>query len=257
MTNPSVSVVIATYHNPPKYSDREFVTACVASVRAQTVQPIEAVVVDGSPDVRMGNSAWNPKLSGLADVFGALPRLHGKEKFSDDVCSSFQFGVHLTRSQWVVPMNADDQLAPHFVESALAVIERSHHIDLDGQHNLDVQHNYAPCQCTGVVVVSQQPLSAAIERDNYIPYLAMFARWFWDAMGGFVDVLGEGGACRLADWDLWIRIWQRYGDRAPVAYITDPSVIRLRDRPDSASKWSSDEFEALRARLWAARGIES
>lgn len=243
--SPSVSVVIATYHNPPRYSDREFVEECVASVRAQTkCGPINVVVVDGSPDVRMGNSAWNPKLSGLTDVFGALPRLHGKAEFSDDVCSSFQFGVHLTRSQWVIPMNADDQLAPHFVESA---IEAACMFQL---RQLSVTNP------VGVVVVSQQPLSAAIERDNYIPYLAMFARWFWDEMGGFVDVLGEGGACRLADWDLWIRVWQRYGDRAPVAYINDPSVIRLRDRPDSASKWSSDEFERLRAQLWKIRGIE-
>ena len=105
-------------------------------------------------------------------------------------------------------------------------------------------------------MVSSQPLTAAIERDNYIPYLAMFARWFWNDMGGFQDVLGEGGACRLADWDLWIRVWQRYGAAAPVAYIHDPTVISIRNRRDSASKWTSDEFAALRARLWAARGIK-
>lgn len=236
MTHPSrVGVLIATYHDPPRYSDREFVREAVASVRAQTHgQPIEVVVVDGA----------SPERIDCVEVEQIVGADHCHQLDSNcGVCLTLNWGIdYRLVGEWVIPMNADDQLAPHFVESAL---------DAAGQWERD----HTPSQC-GVVVVSQQPLSAAIERDNYIPYLAMFARWFWVAMGGFQDVLGESGACRLADWDLWIRIWQRYGERAPVAYIHDPSVIRLRDRPDSASKWSSTEFERLRAELWRRRGIE-
>jgi hypothetical protein len=233
----SVSVVVATYHNPPRYSDREFVDECVASIRSQTASvPIQVIVADMSPDFSAGLT--NP-------VVGANRTVILDERSADmSICAVLRHVLsrRYIEGEWLIPMNADDQLAPNFVESAF---------EAAGQW----EHDHAPYRC-GVVVVSQQPLTAAIERDNYIPYLAMFARWFWNEMGGFQDVLGEGGACRLADWDLWIRIWQRYGDRAPVAYVTDPSVIRIRNRPDSASKWSSDEFLELRSRLWKARGIE-
>lgn len=231
---PQFSVVIATYHNPPHYSDRQYVAECVESAHTQTQgQPIEVLVMDGgSPD------GGPTGLSALGASCGLMPR-------GSNVCDTFRFGVSAVAGRWVIPINADDRLGPKFIERAL------HAIVLTTLRPVDRQAKVA------VIANDTRPLTSAIERDNSIPYLAMWDRAFWLEMGGWQDVLGTGGPCLLADWDMWIRIWQRFGDAAPVVGIGEcgPLIWQYRDRVGGASKWDSAEFEKLRTRLWTARGI--
>lgn len=221
---PLVSVVIATYTGPG-YTDARYLKDAVDSVRAQTHPcEVEIVIVD------CGSLVPTPPVFGDVHVYTSA---------NIGVCQAFALGVRAARADWLLCLNADDTLAPHFLAAAFEALAETPY------------YSYG-------ALVSKEPLGPAILLDNYIPYCALLHRELWDTMGGFQDVLDEGGACRLADWDLWIRIFQHYAKRGQwplLAYIHDPSVWVHRDRPDSASKWDSAEFERLRAKLWQIHGV--
>lgn len=105
---PLVSVVIPYFHM------ERFVELTLASVAAQTYARIETIVInDGS----------------LRDQDAVLEKLASRYKFSlatqinSGLGQARNLGIELSRGQYVLPLDPDDELMPSFVERAVAVLD--------------------------------------------------------------------------------------------------------------------------------------
>ena len=104
---PLISVIVPVY----KVADR--LPACLESLRAQTFSDFECILVDdGSPD---GCGA-------LCDEFdAAFPAARVIHKENGGLSSARNAGLDVARGEYVVFLDADDELAPHALEYAARV----------------------------------------------------------------------------------------------------------------------------------------
>lgn len=102
-----VSVVITT-HNYAQY-----VSEAVQSVLVQTVKPAEIVVVDdGSTDSTL-------------DVLAQYPQVKVITQCNQGVAAARTTGIEATTQPYIVCLDADDKLDPHYLETVLPVIDSS------------------------------------------------------------------------------------------------------------------------------------
>lgn len=107
---PLVSVVV------PVYKAEEYLPACVAGMRAQTLSDWECILVDdGSPD---GSGRLCDEAAAADGRFFALHKENG------GVSSARNAGMDAARGRWVVFCDADDALAPCALELALEAAAR-------------------------------------------------------------------------------------------------------------------------------------
>ncbi len=106
---PTVSIVI------PVYNAGRFLWACVNSVRNQTFTDWEAILVDdGSTD----------KSVGICDkVVHDEPRFSVIHKENGGVSSARNAGIEAARGRYLVFLDADDLLAPTFLEKMIGAAE--------------------------------------------------------------------------------------------------------------------------------------
>ena len=109
---PTVSVVI------PCYQQSAFLPEAIDSVMAQTFPDLECVVVDD------GNDAQE------AAAIRAIVKLYRNDDVrlvvndtNRKLAGARNAGIEAARGSWIVPLDADDKLAPAFVERALRSIE--------------------------------------------------------------------------------------------------------------------------------------
>jgi glycosyltransferase involved in cell wall biosynthesis len=105
---PLVSVIIP-YHGLP-----EFVGDAVGSALAQEHEPIEVILVDdGSPE------PLPPDVRALAET-GRIRVLH---QANSGLSAARNAGIRLARGEYVLPLDADNAIAPDFTTRCVAVLE--------------------------------------------------------------------------------------------------------------------------------------
>lgn len=252
-SKPTVAVIIATCQRVatdgrPAYSDTEWLPNAIRSVHEQTVvgsgqARVRVIVVDCSPAERHVERTAELGLWKGDAIVRVRPSAVSRDP---GVCEAIMRGVYEAGEacDWVVPLNADDELAPRFVEECLWFAEYT---------RMPLDHR------TEIVLLSDQPLSEAILRDNYITYCCMARRQFWLSYGFHRELPSEisDPTDPLADWGMWMRLFTittRTGWEH-CAVIAPPSLLKRRERSDSASRWSSERFERMRAELWQKHGV--
>lgn len=111
----SVSVVV------PFYNLARWLPGCLESVRAQTRPPDEILVIDdGSTDTDARELMDSLERSG-----GVGPALRVVRQANRGLSAARNAGVRAARSRWVLPLDADDMLAPSFIERALLAASRN------------------------------------------------------------------------------------------------------------------------------------
>jgi glycosyltransferase involved in cell wall biosynthesis len=103
MSQPLVTVVVPTRNN------ERTIEACLASIKAQTHQPLELVVVDNSSSDRTVEIAER-----LADVV---------ETAGPERSAQRNRGLELARGEWFLWIDSDMVLPPRTVEAAVAAAE--------------------------------------------------------------------------------------------------------------------------------------
>ncbi|MFZ3217913.1 MAG: glycosyltransferase [Candidatus Acidiferrales bacterium] len=106
MPNPLVTAVIPTRNRP------DLLQRAIASVRAQTYDPIEIVVVIDGPD-----DATRAVLGGVADERLRIIALEKSVGGSD----ARNIGVQNARSEWIAFLDDDDEWLPTKIEKQMAV----------------------------------------------------------------------------------------------------------------------------------------
>lgn len=106
MGKPSVSVVL------PVFNGQRFLDAALWSIRRQTLQDIEVVLIDdGSTDASLSIA----KAHAVQDK-----RIHVLSRANRGLVASLNEGVLAARAEWVARMDADDVCTPDRLEAQLA-----------------------------------------------------------------------------------------------------------------------------------------
>ncbi len=101
ITKADVSVIVTSYNKKP-----EELIECMDSIKAQTVQPLEVILVD--------DCSQDPRAHALATSI-MLPKNVGVARARD-------IGVKMSRGRLLLFVDADDKLAPDFIQQCGKVI---------------------------------------------------------------------------------------------------------------------------------------
>jgi glycosyltransferase involved in cell wall biosynthesis len=216
----SFSVII------PLYNKEREIEATIRSVLAQTLQPLEIVVVnDGSKD----RSAEI-----VRSIDSPLIRLIDQPNAGE--CAARNHAIREARGEYVALIDADDQWEEGFLEEIDALI-----------------HEYPDCglYCTSFQVVSNEGLFRApclekrgVVEDFFgesahryiaIPSASAMPRHIFDEIGGFPEGMKIAG-----DLYMWIKLARRYR----VCFSPKPLVRYLKEASNrSASIYTPEKTE--------------
>lgn len=180
MSLPSVSVVI------PCYNYGHFIDDAVDSVLAQTLPDFDIIVVnDGSTDPDTVS-----KLSNYSKPKCRV--LHSENK---GPAAARNLGISASQAQYILPLDADDRIAPRYLELARAALEA----DAD----------------LGIVYCQAEYFGRASGKVDLPPYSfpeilitpqvfcsALFRRRDWEQVGGYCSDFLHG----WEDYDFWLSL---------------------------------------------------
>jgi glycosyltransferase involved in cell wall biosynthesis len=209
--DPKVSIVVTCY-NLGRYLDE-----AVESVLAQTFQDFEILVVDdGSNEletVQLLSDYQRPKTRVIHSENRGLP-------------GARNLGVRQTSGVYVCTLDADDRLAPTFLEKSVAVLDAdpsvafvSHWLKTFG----DEEWEWTPESCDLIDLLDKNTVNgtALVRREALV------------AVGGFDESMRQG----CEDWALWLELSHR-GFRGTII----PEVLfYYRRRADSMSRAMIEE----------------
>ena len=169
-----LSIIVTNYNKPP-----EQLMACMRSIKEQTVEPKEVILIDDcSKDPRAHAGA----------ISVILPKNLGVAKARD-------FGVKMSTGKLILFLDADDMIAPDFIQQCGRAIAKGADIAypnmvlFDGIPKNKLVDN--PSKITPKYVLG---------RKTSIPVTSMMWRKVYDDLKGFKTTLPI-----FEDWDFWIR----------------------------------------------------
>jgi glycosyltransferase involved in cell wall biosynthesis len=186
-TVPLVSVVI------PCFNYGSLLKNAVESVLRQTSQDFEIIIVnDGSFD----NSETVAK--DLLENYSQYQICLINQENSGQPAISRNEGIKISRGKYILPLDADDEIAPSMLHECLKVLENN---------------NYIGIAYTDAIFVSQENSRihksvefspAEIIYQNQFNYCSMYRKEVWSNVNGYkTNVKG------YEDWDFWIACSER------------------------------------------------
>ncbi|MGR3934286.1 glycosyltransferase family 2 protein [Streptomyces sp. BRA346] len=223
---PAVSVVI------PCRDYGHYLPHAVESVLAQTCPDWELVVVDdGSTD---DTAAVARSL--IADHPGRRIRL--LEQAGAGVSAARNAGIAATTGRYVLPLDADDVIAPTMLERTVAVLDDNPDIAIV---STDVS-----------VFTDDDPRGQALELPAYdqdlllrrliMFYCSLYRREVWQEVGGYAEGMRTG-----EDWDFWIAC----AERGFTAHHLHEPLFGARNKDDGLHVEAAENDLAVRARIVA------
>lgn len=186
---PVVSVVV------PCYRQADYLPEALDSVLAQTFGQWEAIVVDdGSPDhtrdVALAYEARDPRIRYLRLDNGGPARARNQ-------------GIAQSRGEFILPLDADDRMAPTYLEEALKAF--------DERPQLRVVY------CQAEFFGDRQGPWEGLRYEGYRQLLlgnsifcsSVFRRRDWEAVGGYDEQMRLG----FEDWEFYIRLLEGAGEQ--------------------------------------------
>lgn len=172
----------------PCYNLGETLVEAVASVERTAPERCELIVVnDGSSQPR------------TLEVLEVLRKggYHVVDQPNAGLASARNRGIREARGRYVLPLDADNRLAPGYIPSAI--------------HVLDNQPEVGVCYGDWLEFGSRNGRKPVPEFDlpnllwsNYIDACAVYRREIWEACGGY-----DAAAPAWEDWDFWISTAER------------------------------------------------
>ena len=179
---PSISVII------PCYNHGDFLTEAVESVLTQPVREVEIIIVnDGSTD-RSKNVALE-----LIERYPDRAIRVVDQPNSGEPAISRNNGINLARGEYILPLDADDYLAPGVLTRYLEAIEpyRGEPVVVYGwMQRFGAQNS---------IWKTRKFHSNELLRRGRLPNCSLFSRSLWESHGGYQ--LGIPG---YEDWEFWI-----------------------------------------------------
>jgi glycosyltransferase involved in cell wall biosynthesis len=208
MTGPTVSVVI------PTYNYGRYVRDAIESALAQTVLPLEVVVVDdGSTD----------DTPAVLARYGDRIRVVRQE--NQGLSAARNTGIRAACGEWVAFLDSDDAFHPRKLELQLAALagrRELHLVATDAFSDEPLRWPDVP-DAPRVVPVSAGAIAV---RTLFAPSSVLARKSCFDAVGDFDPALRS-----VEDRDMWVRVAARF----PAAMIAAP-LTWVRQTPGSMSR---------------------
>jgi glycosyltransferase involved in cell wall biosynthesis/GT2 family glycosyltransferase len=225
LDNPAVSFVI------PCFNQGRFLEDALCSVFFQTFTSFDVVIVDdGSDDAE------------TLEILDRLdwPRTQLIHQENRGLPGARNTGIREARGTYVVPLDADDGVAPEFLAKLVDALEQNPeaafaqcYAELFGdQHGVWVSRPFNPYQ---------------LMLSNSVVGCVVLRKAAWEEVGGYDETLTSGNE----DWDLWLRLTEAGWEQALVA---EP-LFRYRKHGLSMSVGTEARFERQRRDV-AARHLE-
>ena len=182
---PLVSVIVPIYNAAP------YLQETLDSILASTYHPIEIVMVDdGSKD----NS-----LSIAKEYCLQHPECMVIPQKNQGVSVARNNAIRNTKGTYILPVDADDKIAPTFIEKAVSILETQSNVRVVG------------CRCWMFGAVDKEwelpPFSyALLARKNMIPVTALYRKSDWARCGGYCEQ-----EIYREDWDFWLSMMELGG----------------------------------------------
>lgn len=175
-----VSVVI------PCFNSAAYVREALESVLQQTLRAVELVVVDDG------------SLDGTRTVVEKVVAEHGDRAWrllhqpNAGVAAARNRGIAAARGRYLLPLDADDRIAPSMLATCAAVLATDRQVDVVFTDREDFG------ELTGIFQSGRFELDR-LKYFNQLPYAALYRREVWTATGGYqINVSG------FDDWGFWV-----------------------------------------------------
>lgn len=174
----SVTIII------PCYNQAHWLPDAIESALSQTI-PCDVIVVnDGSPD----------NTSSVAQNYAV--RLIEKE--NGGLSSARNAGIRKAKTTWVLTLDADDKIAPDFVEKCLAKAKTTN-ADIIGTGQQEFGDSNRQYQFL------DNPSHEDFRSANRINCCSLFKKEIWESIQGYDENMKLG----YEDWDFWLRATQK------------------------------------------------
>ncbi len=207
---PLVTVVI------PCYNHGKFIKESIDSVLAQTYADFEIVVVnDGSTD---------PLTTTLLGDF-QREKTTVVHTANQGLAEARNTGIRRARGRYILPLDADDRIAPAYLEQAVAILEADPEVGIV----------YCRAQLFGAADCEWQLPEYSLEAmlfDNIIFCSALFRREDWQLSGGYDPGMIYG----WEDYEFWLGLLERGRRVVKIPEIlfyyrvASDSMVRSRER---------------------------
>lgn len=170
----------------PCFNDGAYIEEAVASIRAQTYPNIELVIIDDGSD-EPETKAVLEKLESSGAVLLHTNRLRP--------AGARNAGIAAATGEYILPVDADDFIAPNYIEKAVKI--------MDDNDNIGVVYCHADLfgEQSGPWELPDYSLEKML-LDNIIFVSAMFRREDWCKVGGYRTTMKHG----MEDYDFWLSI---------------------------------------------------
>lgn len=194
-SSPAVTVVV------PCWNEERFVHATLESVRAQTFQDWECVVVD--------DASTDASAAVVADLVRAEPRLRvERHELNRGLSAARNTGLRVARGEHVTFLDADDLLLRESIDRRLAaILAAAEHPTLAGTYCgfRTVPEEAALDDFEPWINARQQPFVDFVSAAGECPFIVhqpLVSTSLVRALGGFDPTMLDGAE----DWDLWLRM---------------------------------------------------
>jgi glycosyltransferase involved in cell wall biosynthesis len=219
LDQPLVSIVV------PCFNDGRYLDDSIRSVFNQTMTSFEVIVVDdGSTD------------ADTVAIIDALPwsRTRVIRQANQGLSAARNTGMSAARGTYVVPLDADDELEPQFLEKMVAALEP------------EPEAAFAACRARlfediDAVWVPRPYNPYQLLLSNSIIGCVLLRRDAYLVVGGYDETMRHGNE----DWDLWIRLIKAGWDVVEVPDV----LFRYRKHGISMSVETEARFEQGRAEI--------
>lgn len=218
-TDPLVSVII------PAYNAEQFIERTVQSVLNQTYRTIEVIVIDdGSQD----------RTAALVRAIAHHdPRVILLQQSNSGVAAARNVGIQTTQGEFIAPIDADDIWYPtHLEKQVRCLIESGPATGFVYSWSLEIDE---ADELSGGFHI------ADYHGDVYLPLIhrdflgnasaSLIRRECFETVGGYDCSFREKGAQGCEDWDLYLRIAERYS-----ANVVPEFLVGYRQNPASMSR---------------------
>ena len=194
MNNPLVSIVV------PCYNQAQYLDETLQSVLDQTYANWECIIVnDGSPDNTEEKArVWTAKDSRFIYIY----------QENSGLCSARNKGIEIAKGEFILPLDADDKIAPDYVSLAV----------MSFQENDFLKIVYCKVEKFGEeqgAWLLPNFSHTVLVQGNLINCCAMYKKADWIKVGGYDVNLIYG----LEDWEFWIAILKTGGEVKCLNYV--------------------------------------
>lgn len=177
---PAVSVII------PCYNQGKFLHEAIESVRSQTFEDLEIIIVDDGSDDQQ-----------TAKVCEALegPGIRVVRTSNQGLAAARNNGIAEAKGQYILPLDADDKIAPDYLSEAVEVLESDNQIGIV----------YCRAGLFGAVEGDWSLPEFSLEemlKDNIIFCTALFRKEDWMITGGYDPGMVHG----WEDYEFWLSL---------------------------------------------------